>query len=135
MNTEQFTGHTPGKWVDNLNFDDTGSILFPNGWHAFIEFDYRPDLMDAGEDAKPEEEEEEAPIDKGATLALMAAAPALLAQRDALLAACKVALDYLEANRPGGDIRKNFTKMNQHENGTVKPLRAAIALCGEGGST
>ena len=44
-----------------------------------------------------------------------------------MLAACKAALKYLEANRPKGNIRKIFTALNEHENCAVKPLRAAIA--------
>ena len=52
--------------------------------------------------------------------------PCHIAARD-LLAACETALAYLEVNRPKGNIRANFSAINQHENAVVKPLRAAIA--------
>ncbi len=49
-----------------------------------------------------------------------------------LLAACKSALNYLEAYRPKGTIRENFSQYNRHENDAIRPLLAAIALA-EGG--
>ena len=56
-----------------------------------------------------------------ADMSLIAAAPAMYA-------ACQKALAYLEAHRPKGDIRKIFSELNEHENGVVKPLRAALEL-------
>ena len=51
----------------------------------------------------------------------------LIAAAPELLAACEAAVKYLEAHRPQGKIREIFTALNEHENGTLKPLRAAIA--------
>lgn len=56
----------------------------------------------------------------------------LFAAAPELLAACKAALAYLDANRPKGNIRKIFSALNEHENGAVKPLRAAIAKAERG---
>ena len=51
-----------------------------------------------------------------------------------LVAALELALAYLEANRPKGNIRENFSALNEHENGVMKPLRAALAAAtAEGG--
>ncbi len=44
----------------------------------------------------------------------------------ALVEALEAAVQYLEANRPKGDIRRIFTQLNQHENGVLKPARAAL---------
>lgn len=44
-----------------------------------------------------------------------------------LLAAAEIALEYLQNNQPKGKIGDIFHKLNEHENGVVKPLRAAIA--------
>jgi hypothetical protein len=51
----------------------------------------------------------------------------LIAAAPELLAALEIAVEYLHANRPKGDIRKNFSAINEHENGVMKPARAAIS--------
>ena len=57
----------------------------------------------------------------------------IISAAPALLEALKSAVSYLEANRPKGKIREIFTKLNEYENGVLKPARAAIAQA-EGGA-
>lgn len=51
----------------------------------------------------------------------------LIAAAPELLAALQAAVEYLHANRPKGKVRDIFSQLNAHENGVLKPARAAIA--------
>lgn len=51
----------------------------------------------------------------------------LIAAAPDLLAACKAAAKYLNANRPKGDIRKNYDQLVSHEHEAYRPLIDAIA--------
>ena len=93
------THHTPGPWVVSL---------FPNLVGA---------IDDGGE---RETVAETVGPNKEANARLIAAAPELLE-------ALTKAVAYLQANRPAGKISEIFSKLNELENGVIKPARAAIA--------
>lgn len=97
-------GHKPGPWIKRPMSDDSGWIVaFQDGPGPRV-------LLPKGPDDWCQE----------ANASLIEAAPDMLA-------ACRAALAYLEANRPKGNIRDKFSQFVEHEHGAVRPLRAAIA--------
>jgi hypothetical protein len=99
--------HTPGPWTVG---DDS-----PN--------DYEGPMIDTRDRVVAVitiDHENESTPEERANAQLISAAPDLLA-------ALQAAVEYLEAYRPKGKIRDIFTQLNAHENGALKPARAAIA--------
>lgn len=94
MNTQQFEGHTPGPWKAFEWTGDSGET------YAGVQTDYPPALCNGSRSVatatgsyytRPgDSHEPQAARINRANTELMAAAPALLAQRDALLATLKM---------------------------------------------
>ncbi len=106
------TQHTPGPWIY-----DAGDKLNDRRAFGII-------AHDDAEGADGDATQCVAEVCEGDTAEADAR---LIAASPDLLLVCEMVLAYLEANRPTGDIRKNFHVFNEHENGVIKPLRAAIA--------
>lgn len=107
------TNYTPKPWIYAKIADEL--VLHGNGGDKLVAAFPIPS-KEMGVAYTPDEED-------SANLVLIQAAPDLVE-------ACMSALKYLEDHRPKGNIRKVFNQLNEHENGAVKPLRAALKKAG-----
>ena len=113
------TAHTPGPWAKDYTL--SGQLII-KGASPYTGKPFARKVATISDHSKSANGQRET----DANAALIASAPELLA-------VLKIAVSYLEANRPKGKIREIFTQLNEYENGVLKPARAAIAQA-EGGA-
>lgn len=110
MNTERFTGHTPGPWQVDHNVTKKGVLG--------VTADAAPCIIAHGFS------EEHWPGIARANAALIAAAPELLKQRDSLLSASREMVRLIPSMGWSDCIESH-----NHIGNTFKALTNAIALC------